>query len=221
MTTLNAKYFLKAVTGILCGVSILLGGCESMSEREKGGIVGAGMGAVGGAAISSATGGDANTGAVVGGIMGAVAGNLWSKRQEERRRAMEQASQGTGVQVSRTPDNQLKLNVPSDISFDTNSAAIKPELQGILETFANSLRGDAKVRVRVIGHTDSRGSDGLNNPLSVHRAQSVRNFLQDRGIDGSRIETAGRGKHEPIASNATDSGRAKNRRVEIFLREPA
>jgi outer membrane protein OmpA-like peptidoglycan-associated protein len=204
----------------LCCAALLLSGCENMSARQKGGTVGAGVGAVGGAVISSATGGKAGTGAVAGGLIGAVVGNLWSKRQEDRRIAMERASQGTGIEVSRTPDNQLKLNVPSDISFDVNSANIKPELRSILETFANSLRGDPQARANIIGHTSSDGSDAVNDPLSLRRANSVRDFLSDRGIATSRIETAGRGEHEPIADNNTEAGRAKNRRVEIFLREP-
>jgi outer membrane protein OmpA-like peptidoglycan-associated protein len=204
----------------LCCAAFVLSGCENMSARQKGGTVGAGVGAVGGAVISSATGGKAGTGAVAGGLIGAVVGNLWSKRQEDRRIAMERASQGTGIEVSRTPDNQLKLNVPSDISFDVNSANIKPELRSILETFANSLRGDPQARANIIGHTSSEGSDAVNDPLSLRRANSVRDFLSDRGIAASRIETAGRGEHEPIADNNTEAGRAKNRRVEIFLREP-
>jgi outer membrane protein OmpA-like peptidoglycan-associated protein len=211
----------RAIVVGLCSAVFILAGCESMSERQKGGTVGAGVGAVSGAAISAATGGKAGTGAVIGGIVGAIAGNLWSKRQEDRRHEMERASQGTGIEISRTADNQLKLNVPSDISFDVGSANIRPELRSILESFANSLRGDPTLRINIIGHTDSQGSDATNDPLSLHRAHSVRDFMSDRGISSNRIETAGRGEHEPVANNTTEAGRAKNRRVEIFLREPA
>ncbi|MBC8055837.1 MAG: OmpA family protein, partial [Rhizobiales bacterium] len=169
----------------------------------------------------SATGGKAGTGAVIGGALGAVAGNLWSKRMEDRRTAMEQATRGTNVEVSRTEDNQLKLNIPNDISFDTGSAAIKPQLRAVLDPFASSLQNDPTARLMIVGHTDSTGSAAINNPLSVERAQSVRDYLVTRGVPGARVDTAGRGDREPIAENATDAGRAKNRRVEIFLREPA
>lgn len=208
----------------LSAAAVLLAGCEStggMSERQKGTAIGAGVGAAAGAVLSKATGGKAGTGAVVGGAIGAVAGNVWSKRQEERRVAMEQATRGTGVDVSRTQDNQLKVNIPSDISFDTGSATIKPNMRGVLDPFANSLKDDPNARVTIIGHTDSTGSDAINNPLSIERAQSVRDYLAARGVAPARVEVAGRGEREPVADNNSDSGRAKNRRVEIFLREPA
>jgi outer membrane protein OmpA-like peptidoglycan-associated protein len=201
--------------------AFLLTGCENMSERQKGTAVGAGIGAAAGAVISKATGGKAGTGAVVGGAIGAVAGNVWSKKQEERRAAMEKATQGTGVDVSRTADNQLKVNIPSDVSFDTGSATVKPQMRSVLDTFAQSLQGDPNAHVKIIGHTDSTGSDAVNNPLSVERAQSVRDYLAARGVSPTRVEVEGHGEREPIADNSTDAGRAKNRRVEIYLREPA
>jgi outer membrane protein OmpA-like peptidoglycan-associated protein len=209
-----------AVCG-LAAAALFTTGCADMSERQKGTAVGAGVGAGVGAVVGSATGGKAGTGAAIGGVLGAVAGNLWSKRMEDRRNAMEQATKGTNVEVSRTADNQLKLNIPNDISFDTGSAAIKPQLRAVLDPFVGSLRDDAAARISIIGHTDSSGSEAVNNPLSVERAQSVRDYLTARGIAGARVETAGRGEREPIAENTTEAGRAKNRRVEIFLREPA
>jgi outer membrane protein OmpA-like peptidoglycan-associated protein len=205
----------------LTAAAVMLAGCDTMSERQKGTATGAGIGAAAGAVLSSVTGGKAGTGAVVGGAIGAVAGNVWSKRQEDRRIAMEQATRGTGVDVSRTADNQLKVNIPSDISFDTGSATIKPPMRNVLDPFASSLTNDPNARIAIIGHTDSTGSDAVNNPLSLQRAQSVRDYLTARGVPSSRIEIAGHGEREPIADNNSDAGRAKNRRVEIFLREPS
>ena len=210
-----------AICALTASTTLLATGCADLSERQKGTAVGAGVGAGVGAVIGSATGGRAGTGAVIGGALGAVAGNLWSKRMEDRRNAMEQATRGTNVEVSRTADNQLKLNIPNDISFDTGSATIKPPLRSVLDPFANGLRDDPTARVAIIGHTDNTGSDAINNPLSVERAQSVRDYLTARGVSATRIETAGRGEREPVAENTSEAGRAKNRRVEIFLREPA
>lgn len=211
----------RAALVALAAAALFTAGCANMSERQRGTTTGAGIGAIAGAVLGSATGGKAGTGAVVGGALGAVAGNLWSKRMEDRRVAMEQATRGTGVEVSRTADNQLKLNIPNEVSFDVNSYAIKPELRGVLDPFAASLRDDPSARINVVGHTDSTGSDAINNPLSLERAQSVRDYLAARGVSATRIETAGRGEREPLADNNSDAGRAKNRRIEIFLREPA
>ena len=200
------------------GTVLLATACADMSERQKGTATGAGIGAAAGAVVSKATGGEAGTGAVLGGAIGAVAGNLWSKRMEEKRAAMERATKDTGIEVARTPNNELKVNVPSDISFDVGRADIKPDLRPVLDQFAQGL--DPTMRVRVVGHTDSTGSDAITDPLSRQRALAVKQYLEDRGIAGSRIDAVGRGEHEPIADNNTAEGRARNRRVEIFLREP-
>lgn len=199
--------------------ALALTGCETMSQREKGTAQGAAIGAIAGAVISSATGGKAGTGAVAGAAVGAVAGNLWSKRMEEKQRAMERATAGTGIEVAKTADNQLKVNVPSDLSFATGRADLNPALRPVLDQFAQGL--DATVLVRIVGHTDSTGSDAINDPLSLERARTVRNYLEDRGVPASRMMIEGRGSRQPVADNSSDAGRAKNRRVEIFLREPA
>lgn len=211
----------KAATAAITLATLLATGCADMSERQKGTAAGAGVGAAAGAVLGSATGGKAGTGAVIGGALGAVIGNVWSKRQEDRRVAMEQAARGTGVEVSRTADDQLKLNIPNDISFDVNSAGIRPEMRQVLDPFAEQLRGDPNARVTIVGHTDSTGSEAVNEPLSVARANSVRDYLVTRGVPASHVQTVGRGEREPVADNATEAGRARNRRVEIFLREPA
>ena len=207
-----------AATIVLAG-AIALAGCETMDERQRGTAQGAAIGAVAGAGIGKATGGKAGTGAVAGAAVGAIAGNLWSKRMQDKQRAMEQATQGTGIEVARTEDNQLKVNVPSDISFAVGRADLQPGLRPVLDQFAQGL--DATTVVRIVGHTDSTGSDAINDPLSLERARTVSNYLQDRGVPASRLEIAGRGSREPVADNTTPEGRAQNRRVEIFLREPA
>ncbi|MBX3602067.1 MAG: OmpA family protein [Rubrivivax sp.] len=198
--------------------ALALAGCENMSAREKGTAQGAGIGAVAGAAIGAATGGKAGQGAVIGGAVGAVAGNLWSKRMEDKRREMERATAGTGIEVACTADNQLKVNVPSDFSFDVGRADIRPDMRPVLDQLAQGL--DPAMRLRIVGHTDSTGSDAINDPLSVQRAASVRDYLAGRGVAAARVDVAGRGAREPVADNASEAGRAMNRRVEIFLREP-
>ncbi len=217
---MNRTSFHRLSTCTVAAAAVLLTACAEMTPTQRGTAQGAGIGAIGGALIGRATGhNNAARGAAIGAAAGAIAGNVWSKRMEDRRVAMEQATAGTGVQVSRTSDNQLKLNIPNDISFDTGSAAIKPQMRNVLDPFANSLRDDPNTRIEVIGHTDSTGSPSINQPLSVDRAQSVRDYLASRGVSPMRISTAGRGEREPVADNATESGRARNRRVEVLLRE--
>lgn len=191
--------------------------CADMSDTQRRTATGAGVGAVAGAAVGSATGGNAGTGAIVGGALGAIAGNVWSRRMEEKKRSLEQATRGTGMEVSRTADNQIKLNVPADVSFDVGRADIKPELRQVLDQFAQGLQGQPGTRIRIVGHADATGSDQTNEELSSRRALSVRDYLVDRGISSQRIETAGRGSREPVASNDSAQGRARNRRVEVFL----
>ena len=203
----------------MTAASLFLAGCANMTETQKNTATGAGVGAVAGALISAATGGHAGTGAAVGAGVGALGTYIWSSNLEKQRRDMQAATQGTGVGVTQTADNQLKLDIPSDISFATGRADIESNFRPILDRFAEGLRNNPNAEVRIIGHTDSTGSDSINNPLSLDRAESTRNYLTARGVSGARIHVDGRGSREPIASNASNDGRARNRRVEIFVGE--
>ena len=209
---------------ILLGVSavvILATGCASMDDTQRRTATGAGVGALAGAVIGSAAGGNAGTGAVLGAGVGALGTYIWSQNMERQKREMEQATRGTGIAVSQTADNQLMLNIPSDISFAVGRSDIQPNFAPVLDQFAMGLRNNPYSDVRIVGHTDSTGSDTVNNPLSVDRAASTRNYLVNRGVDGRRIAIDGMGERYPIASNDTAEGRARNRRVEIFVGERA
>jgi outer membrane protein OmpA-like peptidoglycan-associated protein len=200
-------------------------GCADMSPTQRGTAsgagIGAGLGAIIGATTSGGGSGRATRGAVIGGALGAVAGNVWSKRMEAQKQAMEQATRGTGVQVSQTSDNRLKLDIPSDVSFDTGRSDIKSNFQPVLQRFASTLQENPATTVTIIGHTDSTGSDDINQPLSVDRAARTRDYLANRGVNPNRITIEGRGSREPIASNTDASNRARNRRVEIYVAERA
>lgn len=200
--------------GIACAALALgLGGCANMTDTQRGTAVGAGVGAGVGAIVGK------GTGAAIGAGVGALGGYIWSNHMEKKKAEMERATVGTGVSVTQTADNQLRLDIPSDISFDTGRADIRPSLRPILDQFASGLRDQPNSEVRIIGHTDSTGSDAINNPLSEQRAASARDYLTSRGVDFRRIVTAGRGAREPVADNGSEAGRAKNRRVEVFLAE--
>ncbi|HMW62550.1 MAG TPA: OmpA family protein [Accumulibacter sp.] len=203
-----------------------LTGCANMSETQRDTGTGAAIGAVAGAVIGMATAGghsgrSAATGAAVGAAIGAGGGYLWSQHMQQQKAAMEQATRGTGVGVSQTADNQLKLDIPSDVSFDVGRADIKRNMAPVLDRLAASLTQHPVTTVKIIGHTDSTGSDSINEPLSVNRAAATRDYLVARGVGGSRIAIDGRGARQPVADNATAGGRAMNRRVEIFIGEAA
>ena len=197
-------------------VAMLVSGCADMSDAQRSAAIGGGLGALAGAAI-----GDSRGSTAVGAGLGALGGYIWSTQMAQKKAAMEQATVGTGVAVTQTADNQLKLYIPSDISFDTGRADIQPNMQPILDQFAHGLSAQPNTEVRIIGHTDSTGSEAVNNPLSVNRAASARDYLVSRGVNSRLIQIDGRGEREPIADNNTDAGRAKNRRIEIFLAERA
>ncbi len=211
----------------ICGMAaaLMLAGCADMNPVQRGTAsgagIGAGVGAVLGAVSGDGGGRRAATGAAIGGAAGAVIGNIWSTRMEHQKQMMEQATQGTGVQVSQTADNRLKLDIPTDISFDVNRADIKPNFQPILDRFATTLAENPYTTVAIIGHTDSTGSDAINDPLSVNRAARTRDYLVARGVSSNRFSIDGKGSHQPIASNDTNAGRGRNRRVEIFVTEQA
>ncbi|WP_189442115.1 OmpA family protein [Pseudoduganella dura] len=210
---------------VAAAMTLAATGCADMSATQRGTATGAGVGAGLGAILGAATGpGGGNRaagGAELGAAAGAVVGNIWSKRMESQKQAMEQATAGTGVQVSQTADNRLRMEIPSDISFDTNRADIKDNFRPILERFATTLKENPATTVTIIGHTDSTGSDSINQPLSVERASHTRDYLASRGVSPTRVVVEGRGSREPIASNDDNSGRARNRRVEIYVAEPA
>ena len=221
----TGRRFTKSPISLIGTIALALtiAGCADMTPTQKGTATGAGIGAGLGALIGGTTGGGggdrAATGAVLGGAAGAVIGNVWSTRMENQKRAMEQATRGTGVQVSQTADNRLKLEIPSDISFDVNRADIKANFRPVLDHFATTLTENPATTVTIVGHTDNTGSDAVNNPLSLERAIHTRDYLSVRGVAPGRFSVAGRGEHEPIASNDTGAGRARNRRVEIFVAE--
>ena len=200
-----------------------LGGCANMDQTQRDTAKGAGIGAGAGAVLGAMMGGSregAAKGAAIGAIGGAIAGNVWSHKMQRQKQQMEAATAGTGVTVSQTADNRLKLEIPSDISFATGSYAIQPNFRSVLDQFASSLQDNPATRISIVGHTDSSGSDAINNPLSVNRAASTRDYLSSRGVSMGRMSIDGRGAREPIAGNETPEGRARNRRVEIFVAEP-
>jgi outer membrane protein OmpA-like peptidoglycan-associated protein len=151
---------------------------------------------------------------IVGAGIGAIAGGAIGAYMDRQEQRLRQQTAGTGVEVTRQGDDLL-LNIPSGITFETNSYAIQPQFRATLDKVASTLTEFNQTFVDVYGHTDSTGSDQINVPLSRNRAQAVASYLTSRGVQTARIGTQGFGSSQPIASNDTVEGRAQNRRVEI------
>ncbi|MDP3314449.1 MAG: OmpA family protein, partial [Devosia sp.] len=179
-------------------------------------LVGAGGGAVVGAILGGATGNDPRVGALIGagigGLTGAAIGSYMDQQEAELRAQL----RDTGVSVTRQ-GNQIILNMPSNITFDTDSSRVKPQFNETLISVGLVLRKFDKTLVDVYGYTDSTGSDAYNQTLSQQRAVSVATVLAGQGVVQGRFYITGRGEEDPIASNANEAGRAQNRRVEIML----
>ncbi len=149
-------------------------------------------------------------GAGIGAIGGAAVGNYMDRQEAELRRD----TAGTGVDVIRQGDD-IVLRMPSGITFDINRSDVKPQFQSTLNEVASTLGTYQQTYIDVLGHTDSTGNDAINQPLSERRAQAVANYLSSRGVNYARIGTRGFGATQPIADNGSEYGRAQNRRVEI------
>ncbi|NIK07081.1 outer membrane protein OmpA-like peptidoglycan-associated protein [Xanthomonas arboricola] len=180
----------NALIGTAIGVAAGLLTGDSATERRQHAMVGAGIGALSGAAVG--------------------------QYQDRQERALRERTANTGIEVQRQGDN-ITLNLPDGITFDFGKSALKPQFYNALNGVASTLREYNQTMVEVVGHTDSVGSDAVNQRLSEERAGAVAQYLTAQGVQRERMETMGAGKRYPIADNSTDAGRAQNRRVEIRL----
>ena len=213
MKYLLALFFSVGLIG--CTTTDPYTGEQKTSKTAKG----AGIGALAGAVLGAATGDNAKDrreralkGAAIGGVVGGGVGNYMDRQEAKLRQEL----QGTGVQVRREGNN-LYLVMPGNITFATNSADIRSDFFDVLNSVAKVLAEFNQTSIRVTGHTDSTGSDSINQPLSQRRADSVAMYLRSQKVSSSRIQSYGYGSRYPVASNDTPIGREQNRRVELEL----
>lgn len=191
-------------------------GDNQLSNTTGGALVGAGGGAIVGGLIGAATGNDARVGALIGAGLGGLTGAMIGKYMDQQEAELRAQLQGTGVSVTRV-GQQIILNMPSNITFATDSATVQPKFGETLISVGLVLKKFNKTLVDVYGHTDNTGSDSYNQELSQKRSVSVATIIAGQGVDQRRFFIEGRGEEDPIASNATEAGRSQNRRVEIQL----
>ena len=212
----------KCLLAILV-VVFIMSGCATMKENKKT-TIGAGAGAVLGAGLGYAIGGGkgAGIGAVVGGLAGGAIGHMMDKQEREFKeelaasQAREQDAIMQGVQREK---DAIILTFKSDVLFDTDSSTIKPgaNRSGEIDRVAQILNKYPDTTIKVVGYTDSTGSESHNQQLSELRANSVKNALVVKGVTNSRLTTIGMGESNPVADNNTPEGRQLNRRVAIVI----
>jgi outer membrane protein OmpA-like peptidoglycan-associated protein len=186
-------------------------GEQHVSRTAIGGVGGAGLGYLLGGLIGG------KTARIVGAGIGGVAGGVVGYQLDQQIRELDEATEGSGVDVTETPDGTgILVNLP-DVTFAVDSTTISPSFRAALDEVANSLQKYPNSLVDVMGHTDSTGSDTYNLDLSRRRADSVKGYLVMRGVSSARIATIGYGEQYPRAGNDTAEGRALNRRVEVRI----
>jgi outer membrane protein OmpA-like peptidoglycan-associated protein len=186
-------------------------GEQRVSRAAIGGI----GGAIGGYLLGDLVGGRRDrTEKAVGAGIGAVAGAAVGAYMDEQERELRARTAGSGVTVTRQGDDLL-LNMPSAITFATDSADVAPQFARTLDQVAEVLGRHERTFVDVYGHTDSVGSDAYNLELSRRRAAAVAGYLEARGLQPARVGIRGFGETQPVAPNDDEAGRAANRRVEI------
>lgn len=205
----------RSLTAAAIAVALLLGSCGA-KQSVIGGAIGTGAGAALGAGIGKVAG-NTGLGAVIGAAVGGTAGALIGNKMDKQKKELEAAlPDGTAIE-SVNEGEAIRVTFDSGILFNTNSSTLSSASTVALTEFAASLVKNLDTDIQIIGHTDSTGSDKINDPLSLKRAESVTNFLNKKGVASARLTTEGKGSREPIANNSTAEGRRQNRRVEIYI----
>ena len=213
---------MKKTTTILAtsalALSVSLSGCGFLQKMDKT-VLGAGTGTAAGAAIGAGIGntvGNAGAGALIGGIVGGVAGGFIGNHMEKQAKELEQAV--PEAEVERVNNGEaIRVTFDSGILFGFDNTALSPQSREALTRFAANMNANPQTNIRIIGHTDSTGKHAYNVGLSKRRAESVVNFLREHQVSSTRMTLDGVGPDQPIADNGTPEGRAKNRRVEVFI----
>lgn len=216
---MKTKVKIYALTFALAG-SIGFTSCEavkSTNKTQRGVAIGAASGAVIGGVLGNNVGKGGNTalGAIIGGVVGGAAGGIIGNRMDKQAQKIETAL--PGAEVERVGEG-IKLTLgENSVNFDLNKSTLTSTAKANLDKLVPVFNEYPDTNIQIFGHTDSSGSDEYNQKLSEQRAASVRTYLSGKGISSSRINTVGMGEAEPIETNDTATGRAKNRRVEFAI----
>jgi len=203
----------RALALVVAAGTLVMSGCASLNNKERGAVIGAGAGAAVGGVIGNNTGSTAR-GAIIGAVVGGAAGAIIGHQMDQQAKEIDQSI--PGAKVERVGEG-IQVTFESGLLFDFDSDVVKPTAASNLQELARSLNKFGDSNILIVGHTDSQGDDAYNMGLSQRRANSASAYLQSQGVPASRISTAGRGESEPVASNDTEAGKAQNRRVEVAI----
>lgn len=207
---------------ILLGTALLFlcASCAPANKTQKGALVGAGGGAIAGALIGGLIGKDTKgtlIGAAIGAAVGGASGAGIGRMMDNQERDMRQALANSEAAAVRREGDLLAITLRGDVTFDHDSAIVRPGLYAEIDRIANVMMQYPDTLIRVEGHTDSTGSEQYNLELAARRANAVKDLIVRKGVIPSRIETVTFGESRPIATNETEAGRQMNRRVEIKI----
>lgn len=211
------KYFKPLVAAAL---AVSIAGCatDDPNKRAKtGAAIGAVLGAVAGKQVSGARGAPI-VGAVVGAIAGGAVGNYMDKQHAQLQRDLAAEAARNELQIVQLPGDALKIGIASDVSFDLNSAQIRPEALNTYAKIANVLKTYDKTVIHIVGHTDTSGSAEHNQSLSERRASAVASYEISQGLPAGRVREEGRGERELLVRTADGVKEARNRRVDIIIK---
>jgi outer membrane protein OmpA-like peptidoglycan-associated protein len=204
---------IKLLTVIIALMGLIASGCKSMNKTQKGAVIGAAGGGAIGAVIGKAAGNTAMgaiIGAAVGGATGAAIGHKMDKQAEEMKKVLGDA------EVRRVGEG-IVIDFKEKVLFGFDRSDLGANAATNLDKLINVLNKYPDTDIKILGHTDNKGTDEYNQGLSERRAISVSGYLKNHGITSGRISTKGMGENDPIASNDTEEGRSQNRRVEFVI----
>ena len=214
---------LKVIGVPMLAVCVLgMTGCSSMTNTGKGALIGGGAGTGVGAGLGALIGGGkgAAIGAAIGAAVGTGAGVLIGKKMDKQQAELE-AELAKQAQIEKTTDanglQAIKVTFNSGILFPTNGTTLNANAKADLSKFASSLINNPNTNVQIYGYTDDTGSLAVNERVSTGRADAVRNYLLNSGVQANRLSAQGLPMQDYVASNSTPEGRAQSRRVEIYI----
>ena len=219
---------MKVLASILAA-ALALSGCAAggpgfgqdnrpFTSTEGGVLIGAASGAVIGAiAYKENRSRGAVIGAIGGGLAGGAVGAYMDSQRKDLEKNLAKEIQAGQARIDSLPNHVVRVTMTNQTAFDTDSTTVKPGFHSTMDKLSDVVVRYGKTTLTVVGHTDNVGSNDYNQKLSERRSRSVAQYLESRRVNGMRLALAGKGETQPIASNANDSGRQQNRRVEIYV----